>query len=210
MKNPRQSPYRKERGRIVILSGPSGSGKTTLHKKLLLSRRLRGKLVKSVSLTTRFRRPGEKNGRDYLFVSKKDFFRKRRQGHFLEWKKVFDNYYGTPQKAVGQLLNQGRSVLLCIDVKGAKTVLSRHKNTFSIFVKAPSLAVLKERLKKRGSETKTNLALRLKIAREELKEARRYNKIIINDRLNQTVKKLESVIYRELTKEKKKHVLSTD
>jgi guanylate kinase len=102
------------KGRIVIISGPSGSGKTTLHKMLLESPLLRGKLVKSISATTRPNRPGEKNGRDYLFISVKMFLYKINAGQFLEWQKVFDNYYGTPKKAAKELLSTGKHVLLCI------------------------------------------------------------------------------------------------
>jgi guanylate kinase len=199
---PRHS-YKNNKGRIVILSGPSGSGKTTLHKHLLLSRRLKGKLVKSVSLTTRARRPGEKNGRDYIFVSRESFFQKRRSGYFLEWKKVFDNYYGTPKQTVRKLLEMGRNVLLCIDVKGAQTVLKRHKDALSIFIKAPSVKALKARLQKRGSETKDNLALRLTTAKQELKKAKQYNYVVINDSLNHAVKKLELIVDHEVKKEKK-------
>ena len=127
------------KGKIIIISGPSGSGKTTLHKKLLLSRRLKRKLVKSVSVTTRPKRPLEKHGRDYLFISKKDFFKKRRAGYFLESKKVFDRYYGTPRKAVDKILKKGKNVLLCIDVKGAKTVFIKRPKAVKIFIKAPSI-----------------------------------------------------------------------
>ena len=125
----------RNRGKIFILSGPSGSGKTTLHNKLLKSRRLKGKLIKSISMTTRPRRSGEVNGRDYFFTSKKKFFEKRSAGHFLEWKKVFDNYYGTPKRNVERTLKTGKSILLCIDVKGANAVRRRKKGAIGIFVK---------------------------------------------------------------------------
>src|SRR5881392_3567491 len=106
------------KGKIIIISGPSGSGKTTLHKMLLESTKLKEKLVKSISVTTRPMRGGEKEGRDYIFVSVLKFQYKIKAGHFLEWQKVFDNYYGTPKKNVRDLLKAGKNVLLCIDVKG--------------------------------------------------------------------------------------------
>src|SRR5689334_16611038 len=109
-------------GRIIIISGPSGSGKTTLHKKLLASRRLKGKVVKSISATTRPRREGEIDGRDYIFLNQDDFVKKQKTGYFLESQKVFDYYYGTPAQNVEALLKKGKYVLLCIDVKGAKVV----------------------------------------------------------------------------------------
>src|SRR5277367_4254822 len=92
------------KARIVIISGPSGCGKTTLHKALLLSPLLKNKLVKSISATTRNKRPGEKNGRDYLFLNTKMFEERIQKGYFLEWEKVFDQYYGTPKKQALDLL----------------------------------------------------------------------------------------------------------
>jgi guanylate kinase len=185
------------KGKIIILSGPSGSGKTTLYKRLLLSRRLKKKLVKSISVTTRPKRPGEKNGRDYLFVSRKMFLSKVRAGHFLEWEKVFDNYYGTPKIAVRRLLKEGKKVLLCIDVKGAGTVIRRYKKAVRIFVAAPSLAALKKRLKGRGSETSKSLDLRMRIARQEMREKKKYDYVVVNDDLTKAYKKLEKIIYQE-------------
>ena len=185
-------------GKIIIISGPSGSGKTTLHKKLLVSKRLKGKLVKSISATTRPRRLGEKNGRDYLFLTPKQFLYKIKAGHFLEWQKVFENYYGTPKKNIERLLKSGKNVLLCIDVKGAAVVRRDFPPAVSIFVQAPSFSVLKKRLFLRGSETKEDLKIRLQTARQELLEAKNYNYIVINDDLEEAVKKLESILEKEL------------
>lgn len=182
------------KGRIVIISGPSGSGKTTLHKMLLESPRLKNRLVKSISATTRPKRPGEKHGRDYLFISQNMFSYKIKAGHFLEWQKVFDNYYGTPKKAVKDLLVQGKHVLLCIDVKGAKVVHRIFPDALSVFIKTPSLAVLKERLEARAQDTPQSRALRLEIAQKELLEAEHYNFQIVNDRLDTAYRQLESIV----------------
>ena len=192
------------KGKIVIISGPSGSGKTTLHKKLLLSRRLKGKLVKSISATTRPRRLGEREGRDYLFLTQKEFLKKRKAGYFLEWQKVFDSYYGTPKQAVLRLLKRGRNVLLCIDVKGARVVERQFPDAVKIFIRAPSLAVLKKRLQKRGSETKADLKLRLAIARREMLEEKNYNYVVMNNNLPKALRDLESVISFEIQKGRKK------
>ena len=89
---------RLRRGQVVVISGPSGSGKTTLHKALLEIPALKGKLVKSISATTRAKRPGECQGKDYLFLTKPQFESRIHKGYFLEWEKVFDNYYGTPRR----------------------------------------------------------------------------------------------------------------
>ena len=182
------------KGRIVIISGPSGSGKTTLHKMLLESPLLRGKLVKSISATTRPSRPDEKNGRDYLFISVKMFLYKINAGQFLEWQKVFDNYYGTPKKAVKELLSTGKHVLLCIDVKGAKVVHDIFPDALSVFIKTPSVAVLKERLETRAQDSRESTTLRLKIAQKELMEAKHYNFQIVNDRLDVAYRQLESIV----------------
>src|SRR5262245_2730210 len=124
----------KKKGKIFILSGPSGSGKTTLYKRLLESPALNKRIIKTISMTTRAPRPGEKDGRDYFFVSKKLFQHKQKTGQFLESMKVFDNYYGTPKKAVSAALEAGKNVLLCIDVQGARVVRRKFPQAISIFV----------------------------------------------------------------------------
>ncbi len=186
------------KGRIVIISGPSGSGKTTLHKRLLESPRLKGRLVKSISATTRSRRPTEKKGREYLFLTPRMFEYKVRQGHFLEWQKVFGNYYGTPKRQALALVNQGTHVLLCIDVKGAKEVCKEFPRALKIFIKTPSLKVLRHRLTHRASETQETLATRLKVAKEELNEAKHYDHIVVNGHLDHATRDLERIVCQEL------------
>lgn len=185
-------------GRIIIVSGPSGSGKTTLHKKLLASRKLKGKVVKSVSVTTRPRRPGERAGRDYIFLTPKPFLAKQAAGQFLESQKVFDYYYGTPARNVEQLLRKGKCVLLCIDVKGAREVWQKYPAALKVFIKTPTLKVLGDRLKKRGTERLKDLALRLKTARQELAQAPYYDYVIVNDELKKAYRKLENWLCNQL------------
>lgn len=186
------------KGTIIIISGPSGSGKTTLHKKLLLSKRLKNKLVKSISATTRLPRSGEKRGRDYLFISLPQFKGKIKAGYFLEWQKVFDNYYGTPIHSVEKLLSKGKNVLLCIDVRGAKVVSRKYPDAIKIFIKAPSMNTLKKRLISRGTESKNDLKLRLVTVRNEMREARKYDHVIVNDNLSKAYKMLEMEVLRAL------------
>jgi len=183
---------------MVIISGPSGCGKTTLHKALLESPRLKGKLVKSISATTRSKRPGERPGRDYLFISTKTFEERIKKGYFLEWEKVFGHYYGTPKKQALNLLKKGINVLLCIDVKGAKTVAREFPQALKIFIKAPSMKVLEARLKARGSENRKSLDLRLKVARRELKEAKYYDHVVINGDLSKAFRALQQIVCHEL------------
>lgn len=185
------------KGKIIIISGPSGSGKTTLYKKLLASRKFKSKLAKSISVTTRPKRNGEKHGRDYFFVSLKMFLYKKRMGHFLESERVFDNYYGTPSKNVREFLSTGKNVLLCIDVKGAKTVRRKFPKVATVFIKTPSLTVLANRLKGRGSEQKDIVQLRLETARRELREASKYNYVIVNDNLRAAYSQLERIVSAE-------------
>lgn len=187
------------KGKIIIISGPSGSGKTTLYKKLLASKKLKRRLVRSVSITTRPKRKGEKHGRDYSFVSLKMFLYKNRSGHFLESEKVFGNYYGTPNKNVQGLLRAGKNVLLCIDVKGAKTVRRKIPEVITVFIKTASLAVLAVRLKSRGSEQKSAVLQRLKTAKEELREEKKYKYAVINDHLRVAYRKLEAIIVSEIS-----------
>ena len=187
-------------GKIIIISGPSGSGKTTLHKELLAGQKFKAKLVKSISATTRPRRSNEKNGRDYLFLTPKQFSDKIRRGYFLEWQKVFEHYYGTPRNYVEQLLKKGKNVLLCIDVKGAAVVHRACPEAVTIFIKAPSMAILKKRLMARGSERAEEVQLRIKTARHELLEAKKYKYVIVNDDLKRSLKELESVVCAEIDK----------
>ncbi|HLF18911.1 MAG TPA: guanylate kinase [Candidatus Omnitrophota bacterium] len=187
-----------KKGKIFILSGPSGSGKTTLYRKLLKSRKLKDKIVKSVSVTTRPQRKGEVHGRDYFFVSRLMFLHKKGAGHFLESQKVFDNYYGTPKANVARLLRRGKHTLLCIDVKGAKVVCRRLPKAVTIFIKTRTVNELKKRLFKRGSEDKKRLFLRLQTAKKELKEAKRYKYIVINDLIPKALQRLEAIILSEI------------
>lgn len=184
--------------RIIIISGPSGCGKTTLHKALLASPVLKGKVVKSISATTRKKRPGERPGRDYVFLSNKSFEDKIKKGYFLEWEKVFDHYYGTPRKDALNLISKGINVLLCIDVKGARTVSKEFPQALKIFIKTPSMKILEARLRARGSESKESLALRLKVARKELKEASHYDHVVVNADLSKALGELQQIVCLEL------------
>lgn len=188
----------KNKGRVIILSGPSGSGKTTLHKALLNDPKLKGKLVKSVSVTTRDKRQGERSGRDYLFLTRQTFENRIKKNFFLEWEKVFDNYYGTPKQQVLKLLNQGKNVLLCIDVKGAAHVRKEFPEAFSVFIKTPTMKILQDRLRQRASETHETLSLRLKVARREIKEAKKYDCVVVNGRLDKACRDLTRVVLQAI------------
>lgn len=182
-------------GKIFIISGPSGSGKTTLSKKLLADM---NDFAKSISVTTRSKRPGEVDGVDYIFVSKKMFEYKKEAGHFLESMKVFDNFYGTPAKNVREMLSQGKNVLLCIDVNGAKVVRKKFSNAVTIFIKTKTFSDLVKRLSGRGSESEEIVKLRLSTAKYELMESKNYKYVIVNDHLNTAYAKLKTIVRKEL------------
>ncbi|MFA6378201.1 MAG: guanylate kinase [Candidatus Omnitrophota bacterium] len=185
-------------GRIFVMSGPSGSGKTTLHQKLLLDKKIKKRLVKTISATTRKKRAGERHGQHYLFLTEKQFLNNIKKGYFLEWQKVFTDYYGTPKAQAEKILKTGKNILLCIDVKGAKIVFKAFKDAVGLFIKAPSLSILKKRLQKRGTESAQALARRLDIARREMKEAKHYRYLVVNTDVKKAVQKLKRIVIEEL------------
>ena len=183
------------RGLMLVLSSPSGAGKTTLARRLLDNE---PGVAMSVSYTTRKRREGESDGKDYHFVDHDTFTKMRDQGEFLEWAVVFDNYYGTPMKHVRENLRRGKHVLLCIDVKGAMLVKKKVPDALMIFVKTPTLDELRRRLEGRGTDSEESVALRLKTASAELLQESRYDHVIVNADLPQAFKDLTSVLGKAL------------
>ena len=180
---------------VWIVSGPSGSGKTTLCEALLKDPALKKKIVKSVSYTTRPLRPGEREGRDYVHVSGRKFRELLARGEFLEHEKIFGSYYGTPRKAVREAAKAGKDLLLCVDVKGAATVRRFFKKeSASIFVLPPHLGVLSERLQKRSTESKKDIAKRLRRVKIELSHRKDYDYVVVNDDLKEALKKLKSIV----------------
>jgi guanylate kinase len=178
---------------LWVVSGPSGSGKTTLCRELL--RRKNIGIVHSVSFTTRPIKKGEKSKRDYIFISRQEFLKKIDRGELLEWQRVFGNFYGTSKKLVGQAFKKNKDVLLCIDVKGALEIKKRFsKRSVFIFIVAPSEKELIQRTKMRAREDHAEMQKRLAFVQTELSYAKEYDYIIVNDKLSQAVKNLESII----------------
>lgn len=188
------SRLRQRRGRLLVLSAPSGSGKTTLVKRLL---RRRLGLAASVSWTTRPPRDGERDGRDYHFVTPAAFARQRRRGGFLEWARVHGSWYGTPKGTVMRALRGGRDVLLNIDVQGARQIRRRCHDSVGIFVLPPSWRALQARLKARRTESRRERARRLAEARRELACAAQYDYVVVNARLEEAVRQLIAIIQAE-------------
>ncbi|MFO0888363.1 MAG: guanylate kinase [Isosphaeraceae bacterium] len=177
-------------GRLVVLSGASGSGKSTLVRKLLERQDLR--LLVSVSATTRPPRPGEVNGRDYLFLSPEQFEDIR--GDLLESAEVHGHSYGTPAEPVRRALSGGTCVILVIDVQGGFQVRERVPGALLVFVQVPGFDVLEERLRGRGSDDEATIRRRLTNARRELELARRYDVHLVNDDLERSVDELATIL----------------
>ncbi|WP_457568455.1 guanylate kinase [Desulfurobacterium sp.] len=182
------------KGLLIVISAPSGTGKTTLVNMLMKSH---PDMAFSVSCTTRKPRPGEINGKDYYFISLEEFEKKIEKNELLEWAEVYGNFYGTPKDRVIKALNEGKDILLDIDTQGALQVKKNYPDAVLIFILPPSLAELERRLKSRGTEDEETVEKRLLIARRELKFATRYDYIIINDKINEAYKKLESIVTAE-------------
>ncbi|HXG10897.1 MAG TPA: guanylate kinase [Gemmataceae bacterium] len=179
-------------GPLIILSGPSGSGKSTVLRRLLEPGDLPVRL--SVSATTRPPRPGERDGVDYHFWTRERFEQEIREGAFLEWAQVHGNYYGTLRREVEPYRARGTGVLLDIDVQGAAQVRSRCPDSYGIFLQAPSLEVLEQRLRARGTESEEAIQRRLATARRELEHVGAYQQVVVNDDLDRTVAALRQII----------------
>ena len=179
------------KGLILIISAPSGTGKSTLIK--LLFKRLKG-LSFSISRTTRRPRKGERNGREYFFVSEEVFKKGIKRGEFAEWAKVHDSYYGTPKSCMKKIIDSGRDVVLDIDVKGALNLHKLYPGAAMIFIAPPSLKELEKRIRSRNKDSEKSIRTRLKNARKELKFADRYGYRVVNDKIPRVIKELKSII----------------
>lgn len=183
-----------DKGLLIVISGPSGAGKGTLCKAILNKH---SELNISVSMTTRQPRAAECDGINYFFVNREKFENMIANNQFLEYACVYDNYYGTPREYVESLINQGKDVILEIDIQGALKVKKVYKEGVFIFIMPPSMEELKNRIKKRGSETEESLVKRFKAAYKEINYVSKYNYMVINDTVESAVEKIESIIVAE-------------
>jgi len=178
-------------GHIFILSAPSGAGKTTLGRAL---REEFPHIRYSISHTTRLPRKGETDGVDYCFISREDFEEGIRLGHWAEWARVHDHYYGTSAAFLYREIALGHDVLLDIDVQGTRQLLKHYPDSITIFIMPPDLAELKQRLELRGTDAPETIEKRLTAAEEEIKQRHIYRHIVINDHLPEAITELFSVI----------------
>ncbi len=185
---------------LFVISGPSGVGKNTIIREIM--NRVDG-LSYSVSHTTRPPRKGEVNGKDYYFVDEETFKKMIENGEFVEWAKVYSDYYGTSFFSIREKLSQGKDVILDLDVQGGMNIKKYFKNSTLIFVLPPSIEELKKRLKKRGTDERT-IEERLSNLKYEIEMAKSYDFIVLNDRLEDAVKETEAIIISERCKKEKR------
>ena len=183
-----------KKGLLIILSGPSGVGKGTVRKYIM--RRKAIPLVFSISMTTREPRATETNGVEYYFVSREEFQKNIDNDNFLEWAEFVGNRYGTPKSYVEELRNQGKNVILEIEITGAEQVLKKVNDdrVISFFLKPPSLKQLEDRIRKRKSESEEVIQRRLAKCKSEMEKAKNYDYIILNDRIKRAGDEIISII----------------
>ncbi len=174
-----------------MLSAPSGTGKTTLVRRLMET--VSG-LTFSVSHTTRPRRKGEKNGRDYFFVSRDEFRQMARRGEFVEWANVFGLYFGTGRRQLREAQTAGRDVVLDIDVQGHRQLKRRVPEAVSIFILPPSFRELGLRLRRRSRDSRESMERRLRDSGREINAWKEYDYLVVNDRLSRAVESLAAII----------------
>lgn len=181
----------KRRGILIVVSGFSGAGKGTLMKHIMEAY---DNYALSVSMTTRIPRSGETEGKEYFFVSREDFLQKAENGGLIEYAEYCGNFYGTPKEYVEKQLEEGKDVILEIEIQGALKVKERFPDTLLLFVMPPSVAELERRLKGRGTETAEVIKKRLLRAREEAEGIENYDFIVINDDLEECVRELHAIV----------------
>ncbi len=178
------------KGKLVVLSGFSGAGKGTVVKQLIE----KYGYSLSVSATTRAPREGEVDGREYYFKTTDEFLSLVDYNGFIEWTKYVDNYYGTPRKFVEDELAAGNTVILEIEVKGAQNIKEQYPDAVLIFITTKDAVTLRERLKKRGTETDEVIGKRISRASEESAYMNNYDYIVINDDLEECINNVQSII----------------
>ncbi|OLS01703.1 guanylate kinase [Tissierella creatinophila] len=181
-------------GFLLVISGPSGCGKGTVSKALL---ERNSDIVFSISATTRKRRVGEEDGINYFFMDEEEFCENVEKNEFLEHAFVHNNYYGTPRDFVLKEIEKGEIVLLEIDVQGAMQVKKNYKNVVFVFLLPPTMAELKDRITKRGTETPEDIQRRFENAFEELNFVGEYDYFVVNDKVENAVLDIENIICAE-------------
>ncbi len=184
----------KKQGQLIVVSGPSGAGKDTIVNKVVENNK---NIWISVSATSRKPRKGEVEGVNYFFLEKEDFEEKINNNYFLEYAEYANNYYGTPKEKIVEKLEKGIDVILVIEIQGAKKIKELVPEALFIFIMPPSEKTLLSRLKNRQTENKEKIIERFNIAYKEINEVTKYNYVVVNDKLDEAVDKVESIIKAE-------------
>jgi guanylate kinase len=182
------------KGLVLVLSGPSGVGKSTIVKRLLEDARY----VLSISATTRDKRPGEKDGREYSFLGKTEFERRIEENRFIEHVMLFGNYYGTPREPLQRAVREGRIYVLDIDVKGAIRLREAGQEGLYVLLKPPDVEELEKRLRGRGTEGDKQLRERISHAGWELEQDKYYDNVVVNDKLDRAVREIKDLAQNRL------------
>jgi len=185
-------------GKIFVISGPSGSGKTTLLTSLIKNKKVSKLLAKSCSVTTRPKRSGEKEGKDYFFITPLKFKSLLKAKKILEWTKYLGYYYGTPRGPLESQIQSGKCLGLCLDLKGARILKKLYpQNTVTVFVLPPSLEVLKNRIQNRCRETENiEVTQRISLARKELLAAKSFDYCVMNQNLKIALSELKNIFLK--------------
>lgn len=188
-----------EKGVLIVLSGPSGSGKDTVLDEI-------AKIIpiqRSISMTTREKRVNEANNIDYIFVDRDHFEKCIRDEDVLEYVEYSGNYYGTPKGPIDKWLEEGKTVVLKIEVRGAENIKKIYPNAVTVFIVPPSFETLENRLRRRNSEKEEDISKRLETARYEISCAHDFDYVIINDELDDAISDLNTIIKAERLKNNK-------
>lgn len=179
-----------KKGIFVVISGPSGVGKDTIVRRLIND----GIGIYSISMTTRKRRKGEIDGKDYFFLSKNEFLDNIKKDNLFEYAIYNNNYYGTPKDFVFNNINNGKNVIAIIDVQGTMEIESKYSDTLSIFIMPPSFDELEKRLINRGTDSVDNIKNRLEIAKKEISYSDKYDYIVVNEYIEKTIDEIKHII----------------
>lgn len=188
-----------EKGVLIVLSGPSGSGKDTVLDEI-------AKIIpiqRSISMTTREKRVNEANNIDYIFVDRDHFEKCIRDEDVLEYVEYSGNYYGTPKGPIDKWLEEGKTVVLKIEVRGAENIKKIYPNAVTVFIVPPSFETLEKRLRRRNSEKEEDISKRLETAKHEISCAHDFDYVIINDELDDAISDLNTIIKAERLKNNK-------
>ena len=191
-----------KKGLLIVYSGVSGVGKGTILAELMPMEDLN--LAYSVSMTTRKPREGEIEGVNYFFVSKKRFLEAVKNGELLEHARFVDNDYGTPKEYVERMREEGRNVILEIEIKGAKQVMEKCPDALSIYIVPPSLEELERRLRERSTEDEQTIMKRVSKARQELEDIDFYEHVVCNDDLGKAVEEIRQIILNRIAEEEQR------